>query len=566
MELYDKQQQEARADFGTNKGLQSMSDMKKRLEAFKAAKSVNKSLQDKIMKKASPDIIEVNDNRSSRWDNTDVMEEKTMKPVDLIRKYVRLKRNFELRDGHVYFRELSFSSGMKTNLTISRGPGEVPDYYTVGCLAYFIQNIGDDHPEYVRKCICEKIQCVRRVDRDNIMAYLTGQKDFVLNLDSGVSSEYGGSTTMDNQRNTSQSREIVNDDLRKRTRSRSKSRDRGKRRRSRSRSRSRDRRRRSRSRDRRRRSRSRSRDRTRDRGRERGDREIGYNPDDPTSSPNNSFQNQQGPAFDNREITHVAQFGQSQQGGFNSFDQRPSFDQRGGNGFDQRPPDNVFNQRSIGYPVGFGQSDMGSGGGFDQRRNEGFDRISLNPQAFSGFDQRSQNMTSASGFDQRESSVSNFSQFQSNNGSRFNERSSEEMDSRGSWGNRRSQTDLNQESDFSEYDAPSESQQQWRGTMENISNQRHDFERDRMNIQEEPSGRHRNFMNSDFDEYGGGDIRQQIMENDGFPLSGRQRPVNDEDEVRNSDEGDGAANGGSNLGPMFVIGQSSSKTPAPRRW
>ena len=63
VELYDKQQQEARADFGSNKGLQSMSDMKKRLEAFKAAKNVNKSLQDKISKSkgSSPDVIEVND-------------------------------------------------------------------------------------------------------------------------------------------------------------------------------------------------------------------------------------------------------------------------------------------------------------------------------------------------------------------------------------------------------------------------------------------------------------------------------------------------------------------------
>ena len=126
-----------------------MSDMKKRLEAFKAAKNVNKSLQDKISKKGkevSPDVIEVNDSRSSRWDNTDAMEEQSMKPVDLIRKYVRMKRNIELRDGKVYFRELSFSSGVKTNLTISRSPGELTDYYTVGCLAYFIKNISDDHP------------------------------------------------------------------------------------------------------------------------------------------------------------------------------------------------------------------------------------------------------------------------------------------------------------------------------------------------------------------------------------------------------------------------------------
>ena len=553
-----------------------MSDMKKRLEAFKAAKNVNKSLQDKVSnkktKESSPDIIEVNDNKRSRWDNTDALEEQSMKPVDLIRKYVRMNRNIDLRDGKVYFQEISFSSGVKTNLTISRGPGEVTDYYTVGCLAYFIKNIGDDHPEYVRKCICDKIQCVRRVDRDNIMAYLTGEKDFVLNLDNGVNSEYGGSTVMLNPSSLSQSREILNVDLRKRTRSRSKSRERGKRRRSRSRSRSRDRRRRSRSRDRERRSRSRSRNRNRERGkspRERVDRDVGYNPDDPTSSPNKTFQNNQRPTSDHRDGPHVAQFGQNTQSGFNSFDQRPSFDQRSGNGFDQRPSDTGFNQRSIRYPVGFGQKDMDmGGGGFEQRISEGLDQRVLNPQAFSGFDQRSQNMNSASGFDQRENRVSRFNPFERNNDSRFNERSSQEMDSRGSWGNERSQMErsqMNQESDFSEYDAPSESQKQWGDSMDKSSNQRQEFGRGRINNgrEEDQSGRHRNFQSSDFDEYGGGDMRQNFMNSDSFS-SGKQR--NNDEEAKATDEGDGADNGGSNLGPMFVIGQNSSKASAPRRW
>ena len=569
VELYDKQQQEARADFGPNKGLQSMSDMKKRLEAFKAAKKVSKSLHVKISKKAEESIpgdIEVN-KRSSRWDNTEAMEEQSMKPLDLIRKYVRMKKNVELRDGKVFFGELSFISDMKTNLTISRGPGELTDYYTMGCLAYFIRNIRDDHPEYVRKCICDKIQCVRRVDRDNIMAYLTGEKDFVLNLDSGVSSEYGGSTASQHP-TRSESRDIVNIDMRKRSRSRSKSRDRRKRRRSRSRSRSRDRRRSSRSRDRGRWSRSKSQDRNLERSRasrERGGREMGYNPDNPTSSPNQTLQESQRPTF--------VQFGDNSQSGFNSFDQRPSFDQRGGNGFDQRPSDTCFNQRAIGYPVGFGNKDLG-GGGYDQRISEGFVQRSLNPQAFSGFDQRSQNMNSFE-FDQRENSRSHFSQFQSNNDSMFKERSSQGMDSRSSRGNEISQIErsqMNQESDFSEYDAPSESQQQWRGSIDKLSNQRQNFGRDRIkNIQEDQSGRHRSFVSSDFEEFGGGDMRQQFMDSERDDIN--QRSINNDVEVRDTDVGDTVTaaddNRASNLGPMFVIGQnnsSKSSAPAPRRW
>ena len=288
---------------------------------------------------------------------------------------------------------------------------------------------------------------------------------------------------------------------------------------------------------------------------------MGYNPDHPTSSPNQTFQDSLRPSF--------AQFGENPKSGFNSFDQRPSFDQRGGNGFDQRPSDHCFNQRAIGYPASFGKEDLG-GGGFDQRISDGFDQRSLNPQAFSGFDQRSQN--SSSGFDHRENSLSQFDQFQSNSDSRFEERLSQEMDSRSSWGNARSQMErrlMNQESDFSEYDAPSESQQQWRGSMDQVSNQRQDRIK---NIQDDQSGRHRNFVSSDFDEYGGGDMRQQFMasERDDISFRGNQRSINSDVEVRDTDEGDTATgddNRASNLGPMFVIGQNnSSKSSAPRRW
>ena len=160
---------------------------------------MNNSLKDrsKNTRSDSPDIIEVNDNSKFRWDNTDALEEQSMTPLDLIRKYIKTKRTIVTHSGKVYFRELSFPVDTKTNLRVTRNPGEEPDYYTVGCLAYFVRNINDDHPEYVRKCICDKIQCVRRVDRDNVKQYLWKEKDFVLNLDNGMTSEYGGSVSKD---------------------------------------------------------------------------------------------------------------------------------------------------------------------------------------------------------------------------------------------------------------------------------------------------------------------------------------------------------------------------------
>merc|ERR1719452_468539 len=97
---------------------------------------------------------------------------------------------------------------------------------------------------------------------------------------------------------------------------------------------------------------------------------------------------------------------------------------------------------------------------------------------------------------------------------------------------------MNQESDFSEYDAPSESQQQWRGSMDKLSNQRQNFGRDRIkNIQEDQSGRHRSFVSSDFEEFRGGDMRQQFMDSEGDDISfrGNQRSINNDVEVRDTD-------------------------------
>ena len=84
--LYEKQQQqqqqETMNDFSSSKGLLAMSDMKKRLEAFKAAKKIDSKLLQKKEKRVtraeSPEIIEVNDNSQFRWDNTEVLEEHSM--------------------------------------------------------------------------------------------------------------------------------------------------------------------------------------------------------------------------------------------------------------------------------------------------------------------------------------------------------------------------------------------------------------------------------------------------------------------------------------------------------
>merc|ERR1711892_193563 len=104
----------------------------------------------------------------------------------LMRKYTVSNRKMIERDGLVYFREIVFPKSCRTNMKINE-PTEVTgggkEYYSLGCLLHFLQNIDLDHPEYVRKCISDEQKCVRRNDRGAITAYLTGTKEYVLNLD-----------------------------------------------------------------------------------------------------------------------------------------------------------------------------------------------------------------------------------------------------------------------------------------------------------------------------------------------------------------------------------------------
>ena len=126
----------------------------------------------------------MNDNSKFRWDNKEALEEQSMSPLELLRKYTILKRPVEIRGSNVYFREISFPRDCRTNLKINKAiTVDGPEFYTLGCLHSFLKHRHDDHPEYVRKCISEDIKCVRRTDRDNVEQYLTGAKDFVLNLE-----------------------------------------------------------------------------------------------------------------------------------------------------------------------------------------------------------------------------------------------------------------------------------------------------------------------------------------------------------------------------------------------
>ena len=57
-----------------------------------------------------------------------------------------------------------------------RAGGKEKEYYTVGCLLYFLKNEHMVHPEYVKQAGGENVHVVRRPDRKVLQEYLKNEK------------------------------------------------------------------------------------------------------------------------------------------------------------------------------------------------------------------------------------------------------------------------------------------------------------------------------------------------------------------------------------------------------
>ena len=455
---FEKQSRgELQAESGANtKGLQAMSDMKKRLEAFRESKKK----KSKAKRSDSPEIIEVN-NSGQAWaaKGKEHEEEKEMEPLVLLRKYATLGKKVVERGTNLDFNGVFHPKSVRTPLKSGK-VGEVAEFYTLGVLSYFITNLHMDHPEYVRKCINAKLKAVRGPDRMNIQEYLTGQKNYVINLENLSHRElnpelFGGEAfAPERLRQGSQVRSItgevvavgrtdaelkldrwkeknlpggatVAEELRT-SGSRSRERSPGRRRRSRSRSQSRRKRSRSRSPSRRKRSRTRSpaSDYQQQRSQPLSDPRSRIPPPPPSLSQAGVKRSRfdQGPLNADQPSENDqrwnGQVGQRKPRFDQQDNSRPNpmggFDQRQGNGFDQRGPGSAFDQRG---PSGFDQRENIAS--FDQRVNTGFDQRQNN----GGFDQRSSSgfNQKEGGFDQRQFGGMGFDQRQN---SGFDQRSS----------------------------------------------------------------------------------------------------------------------------------------------
>ena len=139
MATYEKQSRvELQAESGANtKGLQAMSDMKKRLEAFRESKKK----KSKAKRSDSPEIIEVN-NSGQAWaaKGKEHQEEKEMEPLILLRKYATLGKKVVERGTNLDFNGVFHPKSVRTPLKSGK-VGEVAEFYTLGVLSYFITNL-----------------------------------------------------------------------------------------------------------------------------------------------------------------------------------------------------------------------------------------------------------------------------------------------------------------------------------------------------------------------------------------------------------------------------------------
>ena len=111
-------------------------------------------------------------------------------PLLLLRQCNSDKKLFVIRDGLVYFDSVVFKASDTTSFRRSmreegEGEGEKAksDYYTIGCVAFFLKSKALKHTDYVRQAGSEGIQPVTRVDRKQLLAFLNGEIADCENID-----------------------------------------------------------------------------------------------------------------------------------------------------------------------------------------------------------------------------------------------------------------------------------------------------------------------------------------------------------------------------------------------
>ncbi|XP_041480918.1 parafibromin-like [Lytechinus variegatus] len=111
--------------------------------------------------------------------------------LSLLRVYHSQNKVITERNDDVIFGEFSWPKDTKTNyVTYGTGKeGEAKSYYTLESILYLLKNEKLTHTSYVKKALEENIPVVRRPDRRDLLAYLSGEIKTSANIDKSAPPE-----------------------------------------------------------------------------------------------------------------------------------------------------------------------------------------------------------------------------------------------------------------------------------------------------------------------------------------------------------------------------------------
>jgi len=96
--------------------------------------------------------------------------------LSLLRQFTIDEKNIEEREDQIIFNEFSWNKDSLTNFISYSAEKKEKEYYSLGCLLYFLKNEHLSHPKYVQQAAGDKISVVRRPDRRTLLDYLHGKE------------------------------------------------------------------------------------------------------------------------------------------------------------------------------------------------------------------------------------------------------------------------------------------------------------------------------------------------------------------------------------------------------
>ena len=96
--------------------------------------------------------------------------------LSLLRQFTIEDKPIEERDDQIIFNEFAWNKNSLTNFISYSADRNEKEYYSLGCLLYFLKNEHLKHPEYVLQAGGNKMSVVRRPDRRTLLDYLHGKE------------------------------------------------------------------------------------------------------------------------------------------------------------------------------------------------------------------------------------------------------------------------------------------------------------------------------------------------------------------------------------------------------